>query len=72
MAAYGNNKIDFLRKFSAYNRSIPSATMIMRVFSLLDKRKFEALLPKWADELLNTHLLALMHGLPEKNSRQNS
>ena len=52
IVTYGDNKLEFLRKFLPYKHGIPSKTTIMRVMSLLDKERFEGWLTHWASSLV--------------------
>lgn len=50
IADFGEEKLDWLRKYYPYERGTPSHDTIGRVFSYLDDRKFETSLINWLSE----------------------
>lgn len=53
IAAYGRQKIDFLRTFLELPNGIPSHDTFNRVFTLMDKEKFSDCLYRWSKEILS-------------------
>ncbi len=61
MTVFGEEKLEWLRKYYAYKNGIPSHDTLGRVLGLIDKKHFERLFVEWVDQNFERPPKSLLH-----------